>query len=110
MFFANYFEDFTNWIEIISVWQIVTAHQDGTFLYTEPSSAIGFWIPLENATTQNGCLQFIKGSHKTGIHRRFLRNPDNNSKELIIFDRPCPSYPLSNFTNVPVNRGKIEFH
>lgn len=48
----------------------VTAHQDATFLYTEPQSAIGFWMPLEDATLENGCLWFIKGSHKGGLHRR----------------------------------------
>lgn len=48
----------------------VKSHQDATYLYTEPSTTIGFWIPLEDATLQNGCLHFIKGSHKSGVHRR----------------------------------------
>lgn len=48
----------------------VKSHQDATYLYSEPSSTIGFWIPLEDATPQNGCLYFIKGSHKSGVHRR----------------------------------------
>lgn len=48
----------------------VTAHQDSTFLHTEPESTIGFWLPLEDATVQNGCLRFIKGSHKGGLHQR----------------------------------------
>lgn len=52
----------------------VTPHQDATYLYTEPNSAIGFWIALEDATIQNGCLQFINGSHKSGVHRRYIIN------------------------------------
>uniref|UniRef100_A0A1B0CGX0 Putative peroxisomal phytanoyl-coa hydroxylase n=1 Tax=Lutzomyia longipalpis TaxID=7200 RepID=A0A1B0CGX0_LUTLO len=85
----------------------VTAHQDGTFLYTEPASTIGFWIALNDATVQNGCLQFIKGSHKSGVHRRYIRNPDKSSNELIIYDRPPPIYPASNFTPVPVEKGTL---
>ncbi len=43
----------------------VVPHQDATYLYMEPSlKMIGFWIALEDATLENGCLSFIPGSHK----------------------------------------------
>lgn len=42
----------------------VILHQDSTFLYTEPMKLMGFWIALEDATLENGCLWFIPGSHK----------------------------------------------
>uniref|UniRef100_A0A1B0BB94 Fe2OG dioxygenase domain-containing protein n=1 Tax=Glossina palpalis gambiensis TaxID=67801 RepID=A0A1B0BB94_9MUSC len=83
----------------------IISHQDSWYLYTEPNSAIGFWIALEDATLQNGCLQFIKGSHKSGVHRRYIRNPDRESKELVIYDRAAPIYPQSTFTPVPVTKG-----
>jgi len=38
---------------------IVTPHRDSTFLFTEPLSAMGVWIPLEDCTLENGCLQFV---------------------------------------------------
>lgn len=41
----------------------VTPHRDSTFLYTEPPSALGLWIPLEDCTLENGCLQFVPKSH-----------------------------------------------
>ncbi|XP_062537024.1 phytanoyl-CoA dioxygenase domain-containing protein 1-like [Armigeres subalbatus] len=85
----------------------VKPHQDATYLYTEPSSTIGFWIPLEDATLQNGCLHFINGSHKSGVHRRYLRNPDKSSPELLIYDRPDPLYPRSNFCATPVRAGSL---
>ena len=28
----------------------VVCHQDSTFLYTEPESAVGFWVALEDAS------------------------------------------------------------
>ena len=52
----------------------VRPHQDSTFLYTNPPSAVGFWIALEDATVDNGCLSFAKGSHRrTPIKSRLVR-------------------------------------
>ena len=49
----------------------VDAHQDGTFLYTQPESVIGFWIALEDATVDNGCLRIAPESHSTPLRQRF---------------------------------------
>jgi ectoine hydroxylase-related dioxygenase (phytanoyl-CoA dioxygenase family) len=52
----------------------VPPHQDSTFLYTDPPSAVGFWYALEDATLENGCLSFLPGSHRwAGIERRLVR-------------------------------------
>ncbi|KAI1653363.1 phytanoyl-CoA dioxygenase [Daldinia decipiens] len=52
----------------------VPPHQDSTFLYTEPPSAVGFWYALEDATAENGCLSFLSGSHLWApIRQRFVR-------------------------------------
>ena len=52
----------------------VNPHQDSTFLYTDPPSAIGFWIALEDATAENGCLSFARGSHKrVPVETRLVR-------------------------------------
>lgn len=42
----------------------VPHHNDSTFLYTDPPSAIGFWFALEDCTRDNGCLSFMPGSHR----------------------------------------------
>jgi hypothetical protein len=52
----------------------VPSHQDGTFLYTDPQSAIGFWYALEDCTLENGCLWYNPGSHKKyPINHRFVK-------------------------------------
>lgn len=39
-------------------------HQDETYLRTEPQGKVfGVWIALDDATIENGCLDFILGSH-----------------------------------------------
>lgn len=83
----------------------VTAHQDATYLHTEPVKLVGFWIALEDATLENGCLWFAPGSHKSGVHRRLIRNPDPTSEQLLVHDAPAACYPTSNFQPVPVNKG-----
>ncbi|GAA5828725.1 hypothetical protein JCM5353_002869 [Sporobolomyces roseus] len=52
----------------------VSTHDDSTFLYTNPLSAMGYWFALADCTTQNGCLSFVKGSHKKNkINKRLVR-------------------------------------
>ncbi|ORX99499.1 hypothetical protein BCR34DRAFT_676805 [Clohesyomyces aquaticus] len=52
----------------------VPPHQDSTFLYTDPPSAVGFWYALEDATVRNGCLSFCRGSQRREpIRKRFVR-------------------------------------
>ncbi|CAA7260602.1 unnamed protein product [Cyclocybe aegerita] len=56
----------------------VPEHNDSTFLYTYPPSALGFWIALEKCTATNGALSFLPGSHViTPITKRFVRLGDN---------------------------------
>jgi len=85
----------------------VCPHQDSTFLYTEPMTMVGFWFALEDATLENGCLWFAKGSHKSGVHRRYIRNPNKNSPELLMYTAPPPVYQKSSFTSAPVTKGSL---
>jgi phytanoyl-CoA hydroxylase len=70
----------------------VPTHQDGTFLYTEPLSAVGFWYALEDCTLENGCLEFVPGSHKTArVYKRFVRKMDDGpGTEFITLDGVDP--------------------
>ncbi|KAL3424395.1 phytanoyl- dioxygenase [Phlyctema vagabunda] len=62
----------------------VPPHQDSTFLYTNPPSAVGFWYALEDATLENGCLSFLPGSHKWAeVDKRFVRRKDGKGTEFI---------------------------
>ncbi|MCH2021166.1 MAG: phytanoyl-CoA dioxygenase family protein [Saprospiraceae bacterium] len=61
----------------------VHAHQDSTFLYTEPKSCAGFWVALEDASIENACLWGIPGSHTQYKNdRRYLRNNDAYKTEF----------------------------
>lgn len=61
----------------------VPPHQDSTFLYTDPPSALGFWYALEDATLENGCLSFLPGSHKWApVSQRLVRKPSGVGTEM----------------------------
>ncbi|KAF7503341.1 hypothetical protein GJ744_003947 [Endocarpon pusillum] len=65
----------------------VPPHQDSTFLYTRRPSAVGFWIALEDATAENGCLSFARGSHRrTPVSRRFVRATEEGGGEGTAFE------------------------
>ncbi|CEQ41115.1 SPOSA6832_02807 [Sporobolomyces salmonicolor] len=58
----------------------VSSHDDSTFLYTKPLSAMGFWFALEDCTSENGCLSFVPGSHKVNkITKRLARMPEGGT-------------------------------
>jgi phytanoyl-CoA hydroxylase len=54
----------------------VNLHQDATFLHTDPVSVVGFWVALEAADRENGCLFAIPGGHRHGLKKRFRYDGD----------------------------------
>ena len=68
----------------------VYCHQDSTFIYTEPESCTGFWFALEDATVENGCMQFIPGGHKMGLKERHYRGPDGKLLFETLDETPWP--------------------
>lgn len=48
-------------------------HQDATYLHTRPSTVTGFWIALDDADRDNGCLMALPGAHRGPLRERFLR-------------------------------------
>ena len=68
----------------------VTLHQDGTFLWTDPLSCIGFWFALEDATIENGCLQVLRGGHSIPLKRRFYRDPKGGTAFQELDETPWP--------------------
>ena len=42
-------------------------HQDNAYFRLEPNNVFGFWIALDDADVENGCMHVIPGSHREGI-------------------------------------------
>lgn len=82
----------------------VTYHQDATYLYTEPSSVIGLWWALEDATIENGCLWAWPGGHHEAVRTRLLRNPDDTVRYEVFDDTP---WPADKFVPLEVPKGTL---
>ena len=72
----------------------VGLHQDSTFLYTSPKSCIGFWVALEDANIENGCLQAITGGHTIPLKKRFKLAKSGGTEFEILDESPWPDSAL----------------
>lgn len=43
------------------------AHQDGYYFMLTPNEAVTMWMALEPVDEENGCVRYIKGSHRYGM-------------------------------------------
>ena len=98
----------------------VMCHQDATYLFTEPSSVVGLWFALEEATCENGCLWALPGGHQRGLTSRFRRTEEGGlttdiyqraewsadklvpieaaKGTLVLLDGYCPHYSAPNLS------------
>lgn len=73
----------------------VNTHQDSTFLYTEPETCTGFWLALEDATVENGCMWAAAGGHQSPLRQRFVRQGDEMVMQTLAeTDLPACNTPL----------------
>jgi phytanoyl-CoA hydroxylase len=78
-------------------------HQDATFLHTVPSTVTGFWIALDDADRDNGCLLALAGAHRGPLRRRFRRVGEGTAMETL---DPAP-WPEREPTPIEVRRGTL---
>ncbi|KAI0302545.1 phytanoyl-CoA dioxygenase [Russula brevipes] len=86
----------------------VPEHNDSTFLYTSPPTALGFWIALERCTRENGALSFLPGSHLTApISKRFVRLPSGGTGIEQLLDPGHVSTPKGEYVLEECNPGDL---
>jgi phytanoyl-CoA hydroxylase len=85
----------------------VGCHQDATFLCTEPSSVVGFWFAIEDATVDNGCMWALPGGHRTPLRSRFRRigGDDDGTEFELLDDTAMP--PTSGLVPLEVTAGTL---
>jgi ectoine hydroxylase-related dioxygenase (phytanoyl-CoA dioxygenase family) len=84
-------------------------HQDAA--YWPPDiiyDSISIWVPLQNATEENGCMQFVPGSHKLDVltHRSMGDDPRVHALELA----PDETHHVKNAVKCPLPPGGATLH
>jgi phytanoyl-CoA hydroxylase len=53
--------------KVAKIGQPTPPHQDGYYFMLEPNEALTMWLGLDDVDEGNGCVRYVKGSHKKGI-------------------------------------------
>lgn len=83
----------------------VNCHTDHTFLWTEPQSAIGFWVAIDDATTENGCMWALPGGHQIPVKSRSKLNASGTATITEVFD--STPYPTEGLVPLEAARGTL---
>lgn len=83
----------------------VNCHTDHTFLWTEPQSVVGFWIAIDDATTENGCLWALPGGHRIPAKSRSKLNDSRTATITDTFD--STPYPTDGLVPLEAARGTL---
>lgn len=82
-------------------------HQDGYYFRLDPCIALTAWLALEDVDEQNGCVRYVKGSHKYGIRAHHRTNVLGFSQGIEGFPTAADS---RNEIAVCVEPGDVIFH
>ncbi|WP_100656867.1 phytanoyl-CoA dioxygenase family protein [Alteromonas flava] len=66
-------------------------HQDATYFKTDPLSVVTFWLAIQPATIENGCLQVDKRGDGLALKEQFVRYADDHTELKLLHDEPWPN-------------------
>jgi len=83
-------------------------HQDGQYWPIRPLATCSVWLAIDDANSENGCLKFIKGSHKD---KKLKKHKVNKSEKLTLNQELLKSeYIEKNSVDLILKRGQISLH
>jgi phytanoyl-CoA hydroxylase len=87
--------------------QPTPAHQDGFYFKLAPCEALTMWLALDVVDEENGCMRYVRGSHRRGMR------PHGRTKTLG-FSQGIVDFPLeddrTNERAIPVQQGDVIVH
>ena len=83
-------------------------HQDGEYWPIRPLATCTAWLAIDDSTSENGCLQVIKGSHREG---RLFQHQTNSSPELTLNQELLEGeFDGSQAVDIALQQGQISLH
>ena len=83
------------------------AHQDGYYFMLQPNEAVTMWMALERVDEENGCVRYVKGSHRYGMRDHGKTKTLGFSQGITDFG--CPS-DVENEVFFPMQAGDLLVH
>jgi phytanoyl-CoA hydroxylase len=89
------------------VGQPTPPHQDGYYFKLTPCEALTMWLALDDVDEENGCVRYVKGSHRRGMRDHDRSNVLGFSQKMTDFGRPDDH---ENEVSVPARPGDLLVH
>lgn len=68
-------------------------HQDGYYFMLEPCEAVTMWFALDDVDEENGCVRYVRGSHRRGMREHARTQTLGFSQGIVDYptdtDREC---------------------
>jgi len=87
--------------------QATTPHQDGYFFKLRPNKAVTMWLSLEEVTEAQGCVRYVKGSHRLGMRHHAKSGVLGFSQKILDFPQPND---IENEVAFPCQPGHLIVH
>jgi ectoine hydroxylase-related dioxygenase (phytanoyl-CoA dioxygenase family) len=88
---------------VATPWHQDQSYHDPSFRYT----TINFWMPLEDATVENGCMHFVPQSHQGPVLPHTYLIPGDKKSAMVATDQ---EYWQSNSVPVTCPKGSVTLH
>ena len=86
----------------------VNVHMDSSYLHTQPTdSLLGFWVPVDDATLENGCLWFVPGSHRVHPEVTYRFGRKDPASEKVGYSGEPHGSPDTGWVPVEVKSGAL---
>lgn len=82
-------------------------HQDGYYFMLKPAKAVTMWMALENVDEENGCVRYVRGSHKKGMRTHGRTQTLGFSQGITDFGLPDD---MDNENAFPAKPGDLLIH
>lgn len=84
-------------------WHQDQAYHDPGYCYRN----VNFWLPLDGATVESGCMQFVRGSHLGPVLPHTHLDPNDRQTAMVAQDQ---DYWAANSTAAPCPKGSCTLH